>query len=255
MVMGDGEARARTCVVLDALTGEAALSAAAHAVGAAGLRVAQVDLRLTVVSCEAGGTAAAQPANGVDGSEQDGVRGYKRRQAVKLEDGHTLHVVLTRLTQADVVIEGKNLLRGDLSEKTAIQVEPLLELLGAEELRTPTVQTSPVPVPTVSERCRPLLTLSQNRDGHRQADVEDASTDISVVLDVEDDDIFRRGGEDAGHAIQELGEQQGQEVFLRRVGEPQRDAVGQHFICDDGDLKEALGRHCMDTVCKRERNQ
>lgn len=65
--------RALTCVVLEALAGVPPLSAATHSVGSAGFGVAEVDLRLAVVSCEAGGAAAAQPGDGVDGSEQDGV--------------------------------------------------------------------------------------------------------------------------------------------------------------------------------------
>lgn len=76
--------RALTCVVLNALAGVASLSASAHAVGSAGFRIAQVYLRLTVVSREAGGTATAQPGNGMDGSEQDGIGRNERCQAVKL---------------------------------------------------------------------------------------------------------------------------------------------------------------------------
>lgn len=85
------------------------------------------------------------------------------------------------------------------------------------------------------------MSLHQHGHGHRQADVEDGSADICVILDVKDDNIFRGSGEDTSHAVQELGKQQGEEVLLRRVGQPQRDTVGQHFICDDGDLKKALG--------------
>lgn len=65
--------RALTCVVLKALAGVASLSAATHTMGSAGFRVAEVNLCLTVVSREAGWTAAAQPSDGVDGSEEDGV--------------------------------------------------------------------------------------------------------------------------------------------------------------------------------------
>lgn len=233
--------RALTCVVLEALAGVASLSAATHTVSSAGFRVAEVNLRLTVVSREAGRTAAAQTGDGVDGPEQDGVRCNKWRQAVKLQHGHTLHVVLTRLTKADVVIKGKNLLGGNLSEKAAVQVQPLVELLRTEELSASAFNPSPTPVPSLDEPSGPLVSLTQHGHGHRQADVEDASADVRVVLDVEDDNIFGGGREDTGHTVQELGEQQGQEVLLGGVGQPQCDAVGQHFISDDGDLEKALG--------------
>lgn len=65
--------RALTCVVLEALAGVASFSAATHTMRSAGFRVAEVNLCLTVVSCEAGGTAATQPGYGMDGSEEDGV--------------------------------------------------------------------------------------------------------------------------------------------------------------------------------------
>lgn len=65
--------KALTCVVLKALAGVASLSAAAHTVGSTGFRVAEINLRLAVVSCEACGTAAAQPSDGMDGPEQDGI--------------------------------------------------------------------------------------------------------------------------------------------------------------------------------------
>ena len=90
--------RAPTCKVLIALAGEASLPAATHTVGTTWFRVAEVNLSLTVVSCEAGGTAATQPGNGVDGSEQYGIRRNKRGQAVKLQHRDTLHVVLTWLS-------------------------------------------------------------------------------------------------------------------------------------------------------------
>lgn len=61
--------RALTCVVLKALAGVASLSAATHTVSSAGFRVAEVNLCLAVVSSEASGTSAAQPGDGMDGSE------------------------------------------------------------------------------------------------------------------------------------------------------------------------------------------
>lgn len=244
--------RALTCVVLEALAGVAPLSAATHTVGSAGFRVAEVNLRLTVVSGEAGGTAAAQPGDGMDGSEQDGVWRNKRRQAVKLQHGHTLHVVLARLAKADVVIKGKNFLGGNFREEAAVQVQPLLELLRAEELSASTFNPSPRLVPCLAESSRPLVCLAEHGHGHRQADVEDSSADIRVVLDVKDDDVFRGGRQDAGHAIQELGEQQGEEMLLGGVGHPQCDAVRQHFIGDDGDLEEALRWHWVDAIWGKE---
>lgn len=191
----------------------------------------------------------------MDGSEQDGVWGDKRRQAVELQHGHTLHVVLTRLPKADVVVEGKNFLRGDLREEAAVQVQPLLQFFWAKKLpRTSTFNRSPGPVPCVAEPPGPLVPLPQHRHGHRQADVEDASADVRVVLDVKDDDVFGGGRQDAGHAVQELGEQQGQEVLLGGVGQPQRDAVGQHFIGDDGDLEKTLRWDGVDTIWGDQRN-
>ena len=92
------------------------------------------------------------------------------------------------------------------------------------------------------------MRLSQHGHSHRQADVEDSSADVGVVLDVKDDHVFRGGRKDAGHAVQELGKQQGEEVLLGGVGQPQCDAVGQHFIGDDGDLEKTLGRDRVDTI-------
>ncbi len=93
------------------LAGESALVAAADAVSAAGFGVAQVDLRLAVVAREAQRTAAAQSCDRVDGPEQNGVGRHERRQAVELQHGHALHVVLAWLAQADVVVEREHLLR------------------------------------------------------------------------------------------------------------------------------------------------
>lgn len=74
-----------TCEVFQALAGVAALSAVAPAPVLAGPRVAEVDLRLAVVSGETERTAAAQPVDGVDGSEQNRVGGDEGRGAVKLQ--------------------------------------------------------------------------------------------------------------------------------------------------------------------------
>lgn len=77
--------------------------------GSTGFGVAQVDLCLAVVSCEAGGAAAAQPGDGVDGPEQDGGRGDEGSRAVEAKHRDALHVVLTRLPQTHVVVEWKHL--------------------------------------------------------------------------------------------------------------------------------------------------
>lgn len=182
-----------TCVVLEALAGVPPLSAPTHAVSAAGLRVAEVDLRLAVVSGEASRTAAAQPGDGMDGSEEDGVRGDKRRQAVELQHGHTLHVVLARLAEADVVVEREDLLRGDLSQQAAVQVQPLLELLRAEVLPHPGLHPSPGLSAPVAEPSGLRMRLGEHGHGHREADVEDAGADVRVVLDVEDDHVLAGG--------------------------------------------------------------
>lgn len=126
--------RPLTCVVVETLAGEAALVAVADAVSAAGFGVAQIDLRLAVVSREAERTAAAQACDRVDRPEQDGVGRHERRQAVELQHGHALHVVLARLAQADVVVEREHLLRGDLRQQTAVQIQALLQLLRPQEL-------------------------------------------------------------------------------------------------------------------------
>lgn len=100
------EALELTRKVLHALACVPSFSAAAPAVVLAGPRVAEVDLCLTVVPGEANGTAAAQAVDGVDGPEQNCLRGDKGRRTVELQHRHALHVVFARLPQADVVIEG-----------------------------------------------------------------------------------------------------------------------------------------------------
>lgn len=101
-----------TCEVLQALAGVPSLSAAAPAVVLARPRVAQVDLSLAVVPSKTDRTAAAQPVDGVDGPKQNRVRGDEGRGAVELQHRHTLHVVLTGLAQADVVVKWQHLERG-----------------------------------------------------------------------------------------------------------------------------------------------
>lgn len=182
-----------TCIVLEALAGVPPLSAPARAVSSAGLRIAEVDLCLAVVSSEASRTAAAQPGDGMDGSEQDGVRRDERRQAVELQHRHTLHVVLARLAEADVVVKREDFLGGDFSQQAAVQVQPLLELLRPKEIPACTLRPSPGPVAPVAEPSGLLMGLGEHGHGHREADVEDAGADVCVVLDVKDDHVLARG--------------------------------------------------------------
>lgn len=97
--------------VFQALAGVASFPTATLAVVLTRAGVAQVDLRLAVVPGEADRTAAAQPVDGVDGSEQNRVGGDEGRGTVELQHRHTLHVVLTGLPQADVVVKRQNLER------------------------------------------------------------------------------------------------------------------------------------------------
>lgn len=52
----------------------------------------------------------------MNGPEQNRVGRDEGRRAVELQDGHTLHVVLAGLPQADVVVKWQNLKRTRLSE-------------------------------------------------------------------------------------------------------------------------------------------
>lgn len=206
---------APTCIVLKALAGEASLLAATHTVSSTRFGVAEIDLSLTVVSSEACRTPASQPRDGVDGSEEDGVGRDKWSQAVKLQYRHTLHVVLARLAEADVVIKRENFLGGDLSQKAPVQIQPFLELLRTEKL--PRLHASQQPA--ASKASRAMMGLPKHRHGHRQGDVENGNTNICIILDVEDNNILRSSRQDLSHAVQELSEQQGQEVLLRGVGQ------------------------------------
>jgi len=115
-----------TCEVFQALADVSALSAAAPPVVLAGPRIAEVDLGLAVIPGETDRTAAPQPVDGVDGPEQNRVRGDEGRGAVKLQHRHTLHIVLTGLPQADVVIKRQHLerrlnsyhIKGEIFSKT-----------------------------------------------------------------------------------------------------------------------------------------
>lgn len=103
--------RQLTREVFQALAGVTSLSAAASPVVHAGPRVAEIDLGLAVVPGETERTAAAQPVDGVDGPKQNRVGGDEGRGAVELQHRHALHVVLTGLPQADVVVKRQHLER------------------------------------------------------------------------------------------------------------------------------------------------
>lgn len=98
-----------TRVVFAADAGVPPFFAGAHATIQAGVGVAQVDLRLAVISREAHRAAAAQPRDGMDGPEEDGGRGDEGGRAVEAQHRDALHVVLARLTETHVVIEREDL--------------------------------------------------------------------------------------------------------------------------------------------------
>lgn len=77
--------------------------------------------------------------------------------------------------------------------------------------------------------------------------------DVRVVLDVEHKHRFPFGGEHSRHALEEEGQQRGEEALLGHVLQPHSDAVGQHVVSDDGDAQCAEGRHLMEAVWKKER--
>lgn len=85
------------------------LSPGAHPPIKAGVRVAQVDFGLAVVTGEARRTAAAKAGDGVDGPEEDRGRGQEGGGAIEAQHRHALHVVLAGLAQAHVVVEREDL--------------------------------------------------------------------------------------------------------------------------------------------------
>lgn len=98
-----------TCVILSADAGVASLPASTHSSIHAGVWVTQVYFNLAVISGKSGWAAAAQACDGMDGPEQRGRGGDKGSGAVEAEDADALHVVLTWLTQAHVIIKWENL--------------------------------------------------------------------------------------------------------------------------------------------------
>lgn len=158
----------------------------------------------------------------MDGPEQNRIGADERRRAVKLQHGHTLHVVLAGLAQADVVVEGQHPLRGNGGQQRPVEVDLLLQVLRGEELV-------------------PDATREQGREG----DVQDVGADVRVILDVENEDAILGGGEHSRHPLHKEGQEGRQEPLLGHVLQPHRDAVGEHVVRDDGDTQRA---HCSDTV-------
>lgn len=189
--------------------------------------VTQVDLCLTVVTCETGWAAAPQPIDWVDGSKQHGVGGDEWRRAVKFQYWYTLHVVLTGFTQADVIIEGKHALAGDVAQQCTVQVDLLLELLWGK----------------VAARG---ATRKQGWEGY----IENAATDIAVILHVEDKDTITAGRQNSSHALGEQTQQWWQEAFLGHVLQAHGDAVSQHVVCDDGHTEGAECCYSVESICK-----
>lgn len=98
-----------TGVVFAADAGVPSFFAGAHAAIQAGVGIAQVDLRLAVIACEAHWAAAAQASDGMNGPEEDGGRRDEGGRAVEAQHRDALHVVLARLTETHVVIKWKDL--------------------------------------------------------------------------------------------------------------------------------------------------
>lgn len=100
--------------VFQTLAGVPSFSTAAATVIPARPRIAQVNLSLTVVAGEPSRTSAAQAVNGMDRPEEYRFRSYERRRAVELQHRNAFHIVLAGLPQANVVVEWKDALAGDL---------------------------------------------------------------------------------------------------------------------------------------------
>lgn len=122
------------------------------------------------------------------------------------------------------------LLRGNQPEKSPVQVDLLLQLLGGEE--------------------RPF-TLPAARLHGGEGDVEDGALHVGVVLDVEDEHGLPPGGEHGRHALHEEAEERREEALLGHVLQAHRDAVGQHVVGDDGDTQRAGSYNVVDTVWNR----
>lgn len=166
----------------------------------------------------------------MDGAEQDSVGADERGRAVELQDRDALHVVLTGLTQADVIIKGQHPLRGNHGQQGPVEVDLLLQVLGGEEL--------------VSNATR-----EQSREGH----VQYIGADVCVILDVENKDAILGGREHCRYPLHEQGQEGRKEPLLGHVLQPHRDTVGEHVVCDDGDTQSADCRDTVDTIWREER--
>lgn len=111
-----------TCKTLSTLTNISPFDRHAFAPVLAFGRVAHVHLVLTIVAREASRALAAQAAHGVDGPEQNRVRGHEGRRAVEVEGGDASHVVLAGFAQADVVVERHHSLHRIICQHRSVQV-------------------------------------------------------------------------------------------------------------------------------------
>lgn len=82
---------------------------------------------------------------------------------------------------------------------------------------------------------------SSTREKGRESDIENATTNIRVILDIEDEDAIRTGGQNCGYTFSEKGKQGGEETFLRHVLQTNGDAVRQHIIRNDSHAEGAEG--------------
>lgn len=98
-----------TCVILSADARIASLPASADSSVHAGIRVTQVNLDFAVISSKSSRTAATQACDWMDGPEECGWGGDEGGGAVEAENTDALHVVLTRLAKAHVIVEWENL--------------------------------------------------------------------------------------------------------------------------------------------------
>lgn len=121
------------------------------------------------------------------------------------------------------------LLRRYQPEQSPVEVDLLLQILRRKE--------------------RPFA-RSASRLHRRKSDVQDGALNVGVVLDVEHEHRFPRGGEHGGDALQEEAEQRREEALLGHVLQAHRDAVGQHVVGDDGDAQRAEGDGAVDAIWK-----
>lgn len=114
----------------------------------------------------------------MDGPEEDCAGGHKGSWTVKLQHWHTLHVILTGLTQADVVVEGEDMLWRDERQQRAVQVQLLLELLSGVE-----------------------AAWGATRQQGWESNVEDTRVHVRVILYIEDEHAITAGGQHSSYAL------------------------------------------------------